>query len=100
PHGTGELLGEMLASRRFLPLEGAAGGSPGATTSLRIRHDDGTVEELSTNAGGVTLKPGETFEFWCASGGGFGDPLDRDPDAVVADVIAARIGTADAHAVY
>src|ERR1700684_2894352 len=37
PHGTDKLTGEMLASREWLPLPGAAGGAPGATTSLRIR---------------------------------------------------------------
>ena len=100
PYGTETLSGEMLASRRFLPLEGAAGGSPGATTSLSIRRADGSSVELSTNAGGVALASGETFEFRCASGGGFGDPLDRDPAAVATDVAAGQLTVESAYEVY
>ena len=38
PHGTDRLVGQMLAMRAYLPLEGAAGGMPGATTDLEIHH--------------------------------------------------------------
>jgi len=99
-HGTGALTGEMLASRRWLPLEGAAGGAPGATTELRVRRADGTIEPVATNAAGVPLPDGGAFEFRCASGGGFGDPLDRDPDVVTAEVRTGLLGADVALAVY
>ena len=100
PWGTGPLSGEMLASRRWLPLPGAGGGAPGATTLLLIHHPDGSTEEVSTSQGGVRLQPGATFEFRCASGGGFGDPLDRDPAAVATDVASGRLRSSDALECY
>jgi N-methylhydantoinase B len=100
PHGTDKLTGEMLASREWLPLPGAAGGAPGATTSLRIRRANGEVEQVSTSASGVVLAPGDAFEFACASGGGYGDPLDRRPEDVSADVAASRISVDEAGAFY
>src|SRR5947208_14711140 len=100
PHGADRLPGEMLASRQWLPLQGAAGGRPGATTSLSIRRADGTVQRVSTSASGVVLSHDDLFEFACASGGGFGDPLDRDPGAVQADVRAGRLTAEEASSAY
>ena len=91
PHGTDRLTGAMLGMRRWLPLEGAAGGSPGACTRFLIRRADGTVDEVATHASGVAIEPGDTFEFHCANGGGFGDPLDRAPDSVHEDILLGRL---------
>ena len=41
---------------------------------------------LAAHAAGVMLGPGETFEFRAGSGGGWGDPLDREPELVRLDV--------------
>ncbi|MFL6239823.1 MAG: hydantoinase B/oxoprolinase family protein [Actinomycetes bacterium] len=100
PHGPERLTGEMLASRQYLPLQGAAGGRPGVTTALRIHRADGSSERVSTSASGVTLRDAEVFEFACASGGGFGDPLDRDPAAVALDVVTGRLSADDAIDAY
>jgi len=43
---------------------------------------------------------GDTFEFLCASGGGWGDPLCRDPDAVAADASLGRISAGEAADIY
>jgi N-methylhydantoinase B len=100
PHGTDKLMGEMLASRQWLPLPGAAGGAPGATTSLRIVGANGTVSHVSTSASGMVLEAGDSFEFACASGGGYGDPLDRAPEDVSADITANRISIDEAGRFY
>ncbi len=100
PYGGGDLSGEMLGLRESLPLEGAAGGFPGATTEYRVRRADGTSERVSTKASGIVLHSGDTFEYSSASGGGVGDPLDRDPAAVAADVAAGRLAAEDARTVY
>ena len=91
PHGTDRLTGAMLGMRRWLPLEGAAGGLPGACTRFLIRRADGTVDEVATHASGVAIEPGDTFEFHCANGGGFGDPLDRAPESVHEDILLGRL---------
>jgi N-methylhydantoinase B len=100
PYGGGQLHGEMLGLREAIPLEGAAGGFPGETTEYWIRRADGTSERISTKAGGVVLEDGDSFEYWAASGGGVGDPLDREPEAVVRDVTTGRLDAEYASAVY
>ncbi len=100
PYGTDALHGVMLAMRERLPLTGMAGGFPGATTSFRIHRADGTVEAVDGHAMDVVVRDGDTFEFLCASGGGWGDPLERDPALVAHDVALGRITADDAGAVY
>ncbi len=100
PHGTDRLVGQMLAMRAYIPLEGAAGGLPGATTELLLHRLDGRVEQVTTAAAGVELHAGEQFEIRCASGGGVGDPLDRDPVLVAADVATEIIDAGDAKEIY
>jgi N-methylhydantoinase A/oxoprolinase/acetone carboxylase beta subunit/N-methylhydantoinase B/oxoprolinase/acetone carboxylase alpha subunit len=100
PHGTDRLVGQMLAMRAYLPLEGAAGGLPGARTELRIRHRDGQREAVSTAAAGVVIQAGEAFEIRCAGGGGIGDPTGRIPQLVADDVAHGRLTTAEAADIY
>jgi len=100
PHGTAFLDGAMFGMRRWLPLEGAAGGMPGGCTAYLLRRRDGTVESVATHAVGIRVEEGETFEFHVGSGGGWGDPLDRDPAAVVEDVTRGRVTIDDAHDAY
>src|SRR2546430_16147090 len=91
PHGTSRLVGQMLGMRAFVPLEGAAGGMPGATTELLL-HRAGVEEpeRVSTAAAGVVLNAGDTFEIRCASGGGVGDPFYRDAGVGVGDAVHWR----------
>jgi len=100
PHGTERLTGAMLGMRRWLPLEGAAGGLPGACTRFLVHRAGGTTEEVATHASGLVLGQGDTFQFLCANGGGFGDPLDRDPASVARDVALGRITAAEAADAY
>jgi N-methylhydantoinase B len=46
------------------------------------------------------LAPGEVFAMTWQGGGGYGDPLTRDPDAVAHDVREQRVSTKAARAVY
>jgi N-methylhydantoinase B len=100
PHGTAQLIGAMLGMRRWLPLEGAAGGFPGATTQFVVRRSTGATEEVPTHAAGIVLREGDVFEFRCASGGGYGDPLDRPLEDVARDVARGRYTAEEAGAVY
>lgn len=64
------------------------------------RHADGQVEPIGIHQVGVAIAPGETFEMICATGGGYGDPLDRDPDAVQRDLDDQRVDPDAARDVY
>jgi N-methylhydantoinase B len=85
--------------RRFLPypLEGGAPGTPSwnFVTSAGIQR---TLPAMPMEA--VTLKRGDVFCHVSAGGGGRGDPLRRDADLVLADVVEERIGRDYAARVY
>ncbi len=100
PHGVGTISGTMFGMRRWLPLPGVAGGAPGATNQFLVHRAEGTVEQLDVNATGVVLHAGDWFEMRLPNGGGFGDPLDRDPALVEADVAEGRFTPGDAAHVY
>jgi N-methylhydantoinase B len=100
PHGTDRLVGAMLGSRRWFPLDGNAGGQPGATTSFVVRRSDGGEEEVPAHAVGVVVGPGDVFEFRCGSGGGWGDPLERPVARVEQDLADGVVTPAEAEEVY
>jgi N-methylhydantoinase B len=96
PLTDGPLIGQMLGMRERIPISGIAGGRPGARTEFAIRGDDGATRAVPTNAANVPLSSSEAFQFSVGSGGGFGDPLDRWPHAVVDDVALGRLTPAEA----
>jgi N-methylhydantoinase B len=57
------------------------------------------IEYLPSKAEGV-LGEGDVFVFFAAGGGGYGDPLDRDPDAVARDVAQGWVSAERAEADY
>jgi N-methylhydantoinase B len=100
PHGVDQINGTMFGMRRWLPLQGMAGGSPGACNEFLVRRSDGTVDELDPNSAGTPLFEGDSFQMRLSSGGGFGDALDRDPASVAVDVAAGRFSAEDAASIY
>jgi N-methylhydantoinase B len=100
PHGIGQMYGTMFGMRRWLPLPGAAGGAPGACNEFLIHRADGSVEQADVNASGLVVTDQDWFQMRLANGGGFGDPLDRDPTAVATDVDEGRYSAADAAQIY
>jgi N-methylhydantoinase B len=100
PHGVEQVNGTMFGMRRWLPLQGMAGGAPGACNEFLVHHRDGSTDELDPNSAGTPMIEGDSFEMRLASGGGFGDALDRDPGAVAADVASGRFSADDADRIY
>jgi N-methylhydantoinase B len=78
---------------------GVRGGHPGTPASAQRRTSSGTLENLP-NCAQVSLAPGETIVSICCSGAGYGDPLQRDPDAVAADVLDRYVTPKRAESVY
>ena len=69
------------------PAVGINGGSNGSPNHLGIRRMNGELEEIKHTALYVPLNPGERIEYRFAGGGGWGDPLERDPAKVRDDVL-------------
>ena len=57
------------------------------------------VTELSSKCV-VELKPGDTVSFQTPGGGGYGSPFERDPNAVLLDVVGGKINIQRAHDLY
>jgi len=100
PHGVDRLDGTMFGMRRWLPLPGVAGGLPGSSNQFLVHRADWTTEQVAANTSGVELRATDSFELRLPTGGGYGDPLDRDPGAVARDVRDGRFGPDDARTVY
>ena len=80
-------------------VPGRAGGSAGARYASRILRADGSVEPLPSKAI-FELRTGDVLEFLTGGGGGYGDPLTRDPDLVLGDVQQGKVSAAAANETY
>jgi N-methylhydantoinase B len=80
--------GERFASSPW----GLEGGAPGARARAFILRKDGTREDLPSKKM-IVLHPGDQLWEYIAGGAGYGDPLDRDPAAVLADLLDGKIST-------
>ena len=65
---------------------GVNGGDPGARGRKWIDRADGTREVLPSKVHDVPVAPGDVLHFVTWGGGGWGDPLSRDPDLVALEV--------------
>ena len=79
---------------------GIEGGLPSVPHGVWINR--GTPEErfLGSMFSGVPIESGDTFTRPSAGGGGYGDPLDRDPEAVLEDVIDGYVSVERARKDY
>ena len=81
------------------PPQGVRGGQPGPAAETWKLRRDGTAEKLP----GVVecrLEPGEWIRGIDSGGGGYGNPLDRDPQRVLRDVVEKWETQERAHDVY
>ena len=120
PHGTSFPIGLVLASagKAVSQNNGLAGGYPGNTGVERIaRGSDlpavladgrlpadldeiGGEQETCPCYGETYVAPGEVFTMFWQGGGGYGDPLTREPEDVARDVRELKVGAENAPAAY
>jgi N-methylhydantoinase B len=106
PHGTDRIVHDTLSSGNAIPTStGMMGGYPGAVNRYRFTRDSDILErmkrsELVTDISAVRGKqetlqlrqqdfdqnPADVYAVLWSAAGGFGDPLERDPAKVAADV--------------
>ena len=65
---------------------GILGGKPGGVSEKWLVRADGRRTPLESKVDNVKVAPGDRIVFRTAGGGGWGDPLERDPARVCADV--------------
>jgi N-methylhydantoinase B len=82
------------------PPKGARGGHPGARARQYVRSVDGTLGEALAPYGRITVKDGESIISMSCGGGGFGVPIEREPDRVRHDVLEGWVTEGRARSVY
>ncbi|MDX1481176.1 MAG: hydantoinase B/oxoprolinase family protein [Woeseiaceae bacterium] len=65
---------------------GVLGGDPGMRSTKRLLRKDGSEEWLPAKCDGIQVEEGDVLYFNTWGGGGWGDPTERDPALVKADV--------------
>jgi N-methylhydantoinase B len=78
---------------------GRAGGGPGATGYTRLNPDGPEPREIG-KIDVLHLEPGDVLRVGTQGGGGHGDPLEREPERVLADVRAGFVSPARAREGY
>jgi len=91
----------LLSDGAVLPAFGVLGGLAGVPVSARIERQ-GAVEEFEMpgKVAGHLLEDGSIVMVRSAGGGGYGDPLDRDPERVALDVREGYVSAAAARESY
>jgi N-methylhydantoinase B len=88
-----------MADYAVHPAKGVRGGLPGTAASASVIAADGDEQQVEP-IGDSLLAPGEWIRGIEAGGGGYGDPLERDPQAVLGDVLERWVTPAAAGSVY
>ncbi len=81
------------------PAKGVRGGLPGTAASAHEIAADGSEKQVEA-IGDSLLAPGEWIRGVEAGGGGYGDPLAREPEAVLTDVLERWVTPSAARDVY
>jgi len=89
-----------LSDRSYCPPWGLDGGKPGASGSISIRRKGRKAPKYFRKVTGLRLSAGDLLTFCTGGGGGYGDPLTREPERVAEDVKTGHVSAAQAHDVY
>jgi N-methylhydantoinase B len=92
----------VLAEKSVLPPFGVSGGAAGATNRFWVRRNGqrAPASPLPGKVSGFSLELGDVLLMESSGGGGFGDPLERDPERVAADAAEGYVTSAAAAAIY
>ncbi|MCC6675280.1 MAG: hydantoinase B/oxoprolinase family protein [Thermomicrobiales bacterium] len=95
----GGFITATFGRHKFLPW-GADGGNEGSMNAVQIRFADGREPVTVGKTARYPLQKGDVARLITGCGGGWGDPKERDHDAVRADLRAGLISKETAREVY
>ena len=81
----------IRSMRHVMPPQGSGGGENGRPGDIRINPGTGEEKRLPTRYADYPLRAGDRFRLDTPGGGGFGDPLLREPERVLVDVHESAI---------
>jgi N-methylhydantoinase B len=95
----GDVVVSVRGERYFTPPWGLYGGQPAACAQAWVERADGSREEIPSKRV-LTLRRGERLHVDTPGGGGYGDALERPPEAVRQDVRDRRVTVQQAREQY
>lgn len=84
--------------RWFVPPWGVNGGKPGARARKLLDKADGTQIVLGNKVEDVKVEANDVLHFITWGGGGWGDPLERDPEIVAKEIVQGLVTVEGARA--
>ena len=97
-HGEGYYTNRSETSK--FPPKGVLGGRSGAPSKQRLIRADGAVEDLPSKITNVSIHSGDLIWMSEPGGGGYGNPLDREPERVLEDLLDEKISPEACRDVY
>ena len=88
------------SDRAALQPWGVAGGNAGAPSVWLLNPDTPDEQRLPGKTDHVPVKPGDVLRVLSPGGGGWGDPLGREPESVRVDVMRGLVSTESASDEY
>jgi len=82
------------------PMSGVAGGRDGSPNELVTNFENDQAQHIRCMANGVPHGAGQAFRYQYGGGGGWGDPLRRDPGLVLEDVLDELVSLESAERDY
>ena len=93
----------FLGDQTFVPPSGMFEGKSGAAARFEFIRNGKTIPVSPTYGGKITAAPtyaGDVIRYATGGGGGFGDPLERDPTKVKNDVLDGKVSIENARRSY
>ncbi len=90
----------MIAERTMVPNWGLDGGGGGGLGAFVIDPDSGDERRVESRVGDVELRRGQVASIQTAGAGGYGDPRERPPGQVLADVLEGKVSVDAAREQY
>jgi N-methylhydantoinase B len=81
-------------------MPGICGGKNGAPNEMILRYGSDDEYRVGHTADWIPMEAGQRIMFDYGGGGGWGNPLDRDPQAVLDDVIDEYVSVEGARRDY
>jgi N-methylhydantoinase B len=99
----GDAVISVLGDHAHLAPAGVDGGMRGAPTRWQVRRKSGDIVPVSPrfrSKGALQVAEGDVVRALTPGGGGWGDPILRDPEAVLVDVLRDKVSVDQAHDKY
>ena len=88
------------SSRHTIPAPGVAGGGNGGLSKLALNYDSPSPVVLPRETTNYPLKKGDVVTVFAGGGAGYGNPIERDPQAVLKDVRNEKVSPQRAREIY